>query len=128
MSYDVLEVGGSPRGFVINGRSLGEFVELGNRLCVFSVERSTMRSYVKQLLLRERSALPSGRCPLYVCERCGDLGCGAVSVRVSEVEDCFVWSELSYESFSGASPITWRDERLERDFYFARADYLAAIY
>jgi len=39
-----------------------------------------------------------------------------------------VWSELSYESFSEANPITWRDERLERDFYFARADYLAAIY
>jgi hypothetical protein len=72
--------------------------------------------------------LPSGRCPLYVCELCGDLGCGVVSVRVSQVEDCFVWSELSYESFTTASPITWHDDRLERDFYFARTDYLAAIY
>lgn len=63
-----------------------------------------------------------------MADPCGDLGCSAVSVRVSEVEDCFVWSELSYESFSEEGPITWRDERLKRDFYFARADYLAAIY
>lgn len=128
MSYDLLTIGGSPRGFAINGQPLGQLVELGKLLCVFDLERTQLRPYVKQLLLRERSALPSGRCPLYVCECCTDLGCGAVCVRVTEVDDCYVWSELSVESFDGAWPVAWRDERLERAFYFARADYLGAIY
>ncbi|MBA2538826.1 MAG: hypothetical protein H0V17_04255, partial [Deltaproteobacteria bacterium] len=65
---------------------------------------------------------------IYVCERCGDLGCGAITVRITEVEDCFVWSELSIESFTSASFVRWHDERAERAFYFTREDYLAVIY
>jgi hypothetical protein len=127
MSYDILTITGSPRGFAINGRQLAALVETGDRVCVFAgIDHA--KGYAKQLLLRAPSELPSGRCPLYLCHLCGDLGCGAVSVRVTEVDDCFVWSELSIESPGGCQPVTWRDETAERDFYFAREDYLAVIY
>ena len=129
MSYDLLTIIGSPRGFAINGRALASLVEIGGRVCVFGgVDHASTRRYTRQLLLRAPTELPSGRCPIYVCERCGDLGCGAITVRVTEVEDCFVWSELRIEGPTSESPVRWHDEAAERDFYFAREDYLAVIY
>ncbi len=128
MSYDLLAITGAPRDIAINGRPLARLIDTGGRILVFSLDRASTRRYTRQLLLRAPSELSSERCPLYVCERCGDLGCGAVAVRVTEVEDCFVWSELSVESFTGGSPVRWHAETDERAFYFAREDYLAAIY
>jgi hypothetical protein len=122
-SYDLLAVSGSPREYVINGRALSSLIAVGGRICAAGTP-----AYTKALLRRGAPILPTGRCPLYVCECCGDLGCGAVTVRVTEVDDCFVWSELSIESWYGGCPATWLDDRLERDFYFARDDYLGAIY
>lgn len=116
------------RGFAINGRPLGALVALGDVVCVFdTVDRARARSAARQLRGAAPSELASGRVPIYVCAECGDLGCGAVTVRVTKLDDCFVWSELSIESYNTATPITWR-VRDERDFYFATAHYLATIY
>ena len=116
------------RGFAINGRPLGDLVVLGNLVCVLdTADRAVTRRVARELRGAAPSDLASGRVPLYVCAECGDLGCGAVTVRVTELDDCFVWSELSIESYSSATPITWR-VRDERDFYFAREHYLATIY
>ena len=132
MTYD--ELGFVPYGrhreLAINGRGLSTLVQVNGMACAFAwLDGREYRQLVKQLLLRAPSELPLGRCPIYICERCGDLECGTVRVRVSEVEDCFVWSELSYESpTDGAHPARWFDERAERAFYFEREHYLSVIY
>lgn len=140
MSYDTLGFvdaavvgsGGARRyrDFAINGTALSSLVQIGGKIGGFAALAGAERQrLVKQLLRRQPSALSSGRCPIYLCAECGGLDCGTVSVRVSEIEDCFVWSELSYEDpVGGGRPVAWFDDRDERDFYFARADYLAAIY
>jgi hypothetical protein len=116
------------RGFAINGRPLGVLVELGDTVCVLDTpDRARTRRVARELRGAASSELASGRVPIYVCAECGDLGCGAVTVRVTELDDCFVWSELSIESYDRATPITWL-VRDERDFYFAKAQYLATIY
>ena len=117
------------RGFSINGRALGELVDLGDLTCVLggALDRTYERAYVRQLLGKARSELTSGRVPLYVCAECWDLGCGAVTVRVTELDDCFVWSELGHESPCSESPIHWRT-REERDFYFSKSTYLGVVY
>jgi hypothetical protein len=139
VSYDLLTIGGSPRGFEINGRSLAALIYMPTLISVYDLEQDARQAYVRQLLRRQvepRWSLPSGRCPLYVCAQCADLGCGAIAVRVTEVDDCFVWSELSHDDPNGrggdgeawGTPVTWRDDRDERAFYFAREDYLRALY
>lgn len=116
------------RSFAINGRPLGVLVALGDSVCVLDTsDRANTRRVARQLRGADPSEFASGRVPIYVCSECGDLGCGAVTVRVTELDDCFVWSELSIESYNSATPITWR-VRDERDFYFAKAQYLATIY
>ncbi len=143
-SYDQLSIGGSPRGFAINGQRLDGLVNVGGRRCIYELDGKAQRTYVRGLLLRAPSPFDSGRHPLYVCECCADLGCGALAVRVTEVDDCFVWSDLAIDSAvfaRSAYPVAaaddreliardtcWYDDRLERAFYFARADYFGAVY
>jgi hypothetical protein len=76
--------------------------------------------FARQLLLRERSKLPSGRVPLYICPECADLGCGCVSVQVSETEDCFVWSDPGWENNYQEG---WCAIDGARDFYFVKEPY-----
>lgn len=110
------------RDLTINGRALSSMVRISGKRLVLDA------AVVKQLLRRAKPELPSGRSPLYRCDHCGDLGCGAVSVRVTEVDDCFVWSEISIDSPFGGTDIDWYDDRYERAFYFERSHYLATIY
>lgn len=54
--------------------------------------------HTNQILLKEKSELQSGRVPIYICPECGDLGCGCISVKLVEYDDCIVWSEFGYEN------------------------------
>ncbi len=56
------------------------------------------RSFANQLLLKEPSELKSKRVPLYVCNCCSDLGCGALTVKVEKTDGGFVWSDFGYEN------------------------------
>lgn len=60
--------------------------------------------YARQLLLSEPSDFPSFRVPLYVCELCGDLDCGAITVHVSRAPDGIVWRDFGTESPSSGGP------------------------
>ena len=59
--------------------------------------------FARQLLLKEPSDFASGRVPLFVCECCGDLGCGALTVAVKRLEGEYVWSEFGYEGLDSTS-------------------------
>jgi len=43
-------------------------------------------------------SMSSERVLLYVCPECGDIGCGAYSVKVSRTTDIFTWSDFAYEN------------------------------
>ena len=64
-----------------------------NQIASVSVDRK----YARQLLLKSPSDFESGRVPLYVCELCGDLECGALTVRVDRTESGYRWSEFGWE-------------------------------
>ena len=55
-------------------------------------------AFAKQLLLKEPSDLESDRIPLYVCNCCADLGCGALTVKVQKFDGYFIWSDFGYEN------------------------------
>jgi len=56
------------------------------------------RHYLRQLLLMEKSELPSGRQVLLVCPLCASLGCGCISARIEVNEGRIYWSEIGYEN------------------------------
>ena len=42
-----------------------------------------MAAHIAELLRKAPASLPSGRTPSYVCPECGDVGCGAIAVRMT---------------------------------------------
>ncbi len=75
--------------------------------------------------------LPHGRVPIYICAECGDLGCGAVTATIEQLEDHVYWRDFSYENgyepfnpedvFAGVGPFTF-----ERGAYLATLDAFRA--
>jgi hypothetical protein len=55
-------------------------------------------TFAKQLLLKEPSEFKSNRVPLYVCNCCADLGCGALSVNVEKTDSGYIWRDFGYEN------------------------------
>jgi hypothetical protein len=44
------------------------------------------------------SKLDSGRVPVLVCEECGDIVCGAITVRILRESDRIIWTDWFYEN------------------------------
>ena len=59
----------------------------------------TMHAEARGRLLAEVSGdFEDGRVALFVCPECGDLGCGAVSVRIRRVGRAIVWEEFGWQT------------------------------
>lgn len=112
--------------FVVDGRSFRDVVD-GGRGQVTELCRpwlDTVQESVERLLGRQETpGLPEDRVALLVCLVCGDLGCGAITARLSISEDQVTWSEFAWEDGDGdPTPV---DVRLEGDdrLVFSRAAY-----
>ena len=95
-------------GRIVLGRHLQTHL-----LCVVG----TAPELVRQLLGRDKSEFPSGRVPLFICEECGDLDCGAVTVRVDIGPESVVWSDFVIEA-------PWDPNRTQ-DIHYARTGPIA---
>lgn len=85
--------------FVVNGISLFQLCKdegLDNISCVWLP--NIYKPAVRRLLLQEPADLPDGRVSLYVCAECSDVGCGAVSVRITRHDDVITWSDYVYQN------------------------------
>ena len=84
-------------------------------------------SYARQLLLKEKSELRTGRVPLYVCGCCADLRCGATTVLVEDLGREIRWSEFGRESF-GDGPLI-QDDYMKRTgpYHFDKIEYYSVI-
>lgn len=80
----------------------------------------------KAVAMLVSQALPnseSGRVLLYICPECGDIGCGAYSVRIEKTDTGYSWGDFAYENgyeephiIEGVGP-----------FFFERSAYESAI-
>jgi hypothetical protein len=70
---------------------------------------------VEELALAREPALPTGRCQLYVCPTCADIGCGAITVRVEAKANWIIWRDIAYEDEHGPRLDEYPDLGL---FYF----------
>jgi hypothetical protein len=53
---------------------------------------------LRQLRRDTSPSLPSGRVLLYVCPECGDIGCGAIAVRIRRHGDQIIWDDFAREN------------------------------
>jgi hypothetical protein len=87
--------------FVVDGQSLWEAVgkkrDQVSILCAEYSAEETAKA-VSRLLLREKAYLPNGRCSLFVCSECGDLGCGTITALVGRQGETVTWEAFGYEN------------------------------
>lgn len=93
-----------PRAFLdirINNQSLFRtFKERGFDVisCLGWGPATEQAKAVGRLLLKEPSDLPGDRRSLYICHIDGDLGCGAVSIKIDKVDDTIIWKSFGFEN------------------------------
>lgn len=111
------------RDFLINGVALAD--RLPGQIPVFDwLPVDVQRATLDQLSGRVAGEMDGGRVPLCVCSACGDLGCGAVSMRVEVLEDAVIWREFGHqnnfqEGFRAMDDLG--------PFRFERANYFAVL-
>lgn len=107
--------------FQVNRQPLSLFLPVGDRMGVFGWRGAKEdRRSARQFMGREPSDFPDGRVPLYICPLCGDLGCGALSAKVSFQDGCVVWSDFGTQAL-GSELVLLEDPI--RDLWFDRTAY-----
>jgi hypothetical protein len=82
---------------------------------------------VARLLMQAPPDLASGRVSLYVCPECGDLSCGAITVRIERRGDVVTWRDFWYEGDYEGFP---SNNTLLEDlgpYFFAWEEYQGAV-
>jgi hypothetical protein len=116
--------------FVVNGISLYKVAAQSRDLVsVISAEPvvpAEQAQAIERLLARAPGDASNGRVSLYTCAECGDLGCGAITVRINEFSDEIIWRDFGFENnyepdvqrepFSSLGP-----------FHFDRSEYEAQL-
>jgi hypothetical protein len=110
--------------FVVDGRSALERIGWAGADLVTPLgwgQRKFQQRVSAELLREAAPSLSSGRTSIYVCPECGDIGCGAITVRISRVGDRILWSDFASEGREAPYKI------VADDMDFDPREYRAAI-
>jgi len=112
--------------FAIDGRALYPDIRQRGLDCITPLwvdddkARDAAVEAVRRLLTEIDGDAPDGRVTVYGCAECGDLGCGAATVRIKVGDDAITWSDWGWQT-------NYSDEvdRLQgmEDMTFDRAQY-----
>ncbi len=86
--------------FLVNGRSLYALTGAGARdMCGrFSRETPEQNAGAEKVFsLAAPPDMEGGRVMLFVCPECGDIACGAVTLRISRKGDRVTWADFACE-------------------------------
>jgi len=82
----------------------------------------------KQLLLLEKAEMDSGRCLIYICPECADVGCGAYGCHIKKDGDFYIWENFAYENgyeepriIEGVGPYRFKASEYKSAIEFANA-------
>ncbi len=85
--------------FEVDGQSLYELMKLGDHIgCLGWGRPEAERISILQLLRKEKSGIADGRVMLYVCPECGDIECGAVTVKIERFDREIRWHSFRFEN------------------------------
>ena len=116
--------------FLINGKSLYERLDAARLDLVgrFSPETQEWNHESAEVFLTtQQTDLDNGRIMLYVCPECGDIGCGAITVKVEKTDTGYTWSEFGYENNYDPAMTDFASYRHVGPYKFAIENYRQTI-
>jgi len=88
--------------FIISGQSLRDYLKIENRHIVtpfgFFPGNEIQINALKEFRLQKKTRLSDDRIELYICEACGDIGCGAITAKIIDQGDKIVWTQFASQS------------------------------
>lgn len=116
--------------FIVNGRSLYE--SLGAKkfdmIGRFSKKKSRQNREAADVYMLEHPAdLKNGRTMFFVCGECGDIGCGAITGKISKTSEGVIWSEFGYENDRDPEGADLESYKLTGPFKFEEKAYKEVI-
>jgi hypothetical protein len=88
---------------------------------------SEQKRTINRLLLRDAADLPNGRCMVFVCSECGDIGCGAITATIEKYGEHIVWRDFGYQNSSDQTAPRLEDFVAIVPFNFDAGAYLQAF-
>lgn len=115
--------------YVVSGTSLSHILNVSNLDLVGSLGWGLNPQHeldsLNEFLGRATMEPVKKRIPLYVCAECGDLGCGAITVRMERENECVVWKDFGFEN--GIDELNVGEFKHIGPFYFEKNQYEAAF-
>jgi hypothetical protein len=97
---DMNDVSGQYWEYYVSGQSLKEYLGISdnNEVSPFGWfnNKQSQKESLQQIRMQIRSELINRRVMLYICAACGDIGCGAFTVKIEDKGDIIVWKDFAY--------------------------------
>ncbi len=88
--------------YIISGQPLREYLGIKNKSSVtpfgFFPSKEVQKRILKKFRLHQKTQLLGDRIELYICECCGEIGCGAITVKIIDKGDKIVWTHFANQS------------------------------
>ena len=110
--------------YIVSGQSLREYLGIDNKSSVtpfgFFPHKVELKRSFKEFRLQQKTYLPGDRIELYICECCGDIGCGAITAKIIDKGDKIIWTNFANQSRHDeiGQEIQVEQIEFERQMYF----------
>jgi len=88
--------------YLISGQLLREYLGIKSKSSVtpfgFFPSKEEQKRILKEFRLQQKTQLLGDRIELYICECCGDIGCGAITVKVMDRGDKIIWMHFANQN------------------------------
>jgi hypothetical protein len=88
--------------FMISGEPLKNYLGIPEDKSVtpigFFENKELEKIALNEFRIKQKTRLLDGRVELYICEECGDIRCGSITVKIIDKGDEIIWSEFAYQS------------------------------
>ena len=113
--------------YMISGQPLREYLGIKSKSSVtpfgFFPSNEEQKRILKEFRLQQTTQLVGDRIELYICECCGDIGCGGITVKIMDKGDKIIWTHFATQS----NPDEIGEEILVDQIEFERQSYFKAF-
>jgi hypothetical protein len=113
--------------YIVSGQPLREYLGIKNSSSVtpfgFFQDMEQQKRALKEFRLQQKTQLSGNRIELYICECCGDIGCGSITAKIIASGDKILWTNFA----SQTNPEEIGEEIIVEQIEFHRQAYFNAF-
>jgi hypothetical protein len=109
--------------FIIDGTSLKSLLNISDVDLISPFgwgPKELENESIAEFKLKKISDLSSGRIIIYICPECGDISCGAITVRIIKDDNKIIWTDFASENGETEYQFGFK---VIKDFEFNKDEY-----